>query len=118
MRGIMLAKKWLRLGLLLVLLLLLGGSLLIGVPRAAAQTGGPANVDVPAQAELIRDTLQQSMHEYRLGNYDTAFKLARAAYLDHFESIEIPLRVMNADLTADLEYRFADLRGAMDAHAP
>ncbi|HUS16250.1 MAG TPA: FTR1 family protein [Chloroflexia bacterium] len=100
----------------LVALLLLGGSF-AAVPRVFAQSS-PATVNVPEQAAQIRDKLQQSMREYRLGNYDAAYKLARGAYLDNFENIEIPLRVRNADLTADMEYRFAALRGAMDAHRP
>ncbi|MGI8589084.1 MAG: FTR1 family iron permease [Chloroflexia bacterium] len=111
----MLTKKRPILALLLLLALMLAGGLF--AQPAHAQTG-PANVNVPAEAELIRNTLSQSMREYRLGNYDNAYKLSRSAYLDHFEAIEIPLRLMNADLTADLEYRFAALRGAMDAHRP
>ncbi|HMA35616.1 MAG TPA: FTR1 family protein [Chloroflexia bacterium] len=102
----------------LLVLLALGNGFFLFVPTAQAQTTSPANVNVPAEAELIRDGLQQAMREYRLGNYDTAYKLARGAYLDHFENIEIPLRVMNADLTADMEFRFAALRGAMEARQP
>lgn len=99
------------------LLLLGGGLLVLGLPTPA-QAAGANKVDVAAEAGLIRDTLQQSMHAYRLGDYTAAYKLSRSAYLDHFENIEIPLRVMNPDLTADMEYRFAALRGAMDARKP
>ncbi len=108
--------KWAALGLTLALLLLIGSGMF--APRAQAQGTGPANVNVPEHTAAIRDKLQQSMREYRLGNYDAAYKLSRSAYLDNFENIEIPLRVMNADLTADMEFRFAALRGAMDAHQP
>ncbi|GIL14841.1 MAG: hypothetical protein BroJett039_00140 [Chloroflexota bacterium] len=87
-------------------------------PPAAAQGGGPGNVNVPAETEAIRDLLQQSMRAYRLNDFQTAYKLSRAAYLDHFELIEIPLRVLDADLTLDMEYRFADLRTKMQAGAP
>jgi high-affinity iron transporter len=111
-------RRWTGLGLILALLLLLGGSLLVAVPRAHAQTGGPANVDVPAQSEIIRDRLQQSMRDYRLGDYEAAYKEARGAYLDNFENIEIPLRALNPDLTEDMEFRFAKLRDAMDSRQP
>ncbi len=110
-------KQWIATIVLAGLLLLSGGLLVLGSP-APAHAAGAGNVDVAAEAGLIRDTLQQSMREYRLGNYDAAYKLSRSAYLDHFENIEIPLRVRNPDLTADMEYRFAALRGAMDSHKP
>jgi len=91
---------------------------LMGAPRATAQGGGPSDVNVPAETEAIRDLLQQSMRAYRLNDFQNAYKLSRAAYLDHFEIIEIPLRVLDADLTLDMEYRFADLRTKMQAGAP
>ncbi|MBX3050193.1 MAG: FTR1 family protein [Caldilineaceae bacterium] len=88
---------------------------LIG-PVTAAPTG-PADVNVPAELAQMRDLLQESMRAYRQGDYDQAYKLARAAYLDHFELVEIPLRVVNADLTLEMEYRMADLRTKMQAGA-
>lgn len=75
-------------------------------------------VNVAAEAQSIRDLLQQAMRAYRLGDYTAAFKLSRSAYLDHFENIEIPLRAMDGDLTLDIEYRFADLRTKMQQGAP
>src|SRR5215213_5464096 len=105
---------------LLVLLLL--GVVLLGafVPFRNAQAQGSADnkVNVTAEAQQIRDLLQQAMRAYRLGDFTAAFKLSRAAYLDHFENIEIPLRAMNGDLTLDLEYRFTDLRSKMQQGAP
>ncbi len=105
-----------RKGLFVVLALLLA---LLIVPRGAvhAEGGSPA-VNVADEAQSIRDLLQQAMRAYRLGDYTAAFKLSRAAYLDHFENIEIPLRAMDGDLTLDLEYRFADLRTKMQQGAP
>jgi high-affinity iron transporter len=114
----MLMKKCSGLLLLVALLTALGAGALLNAPRAHAQGAGPADVNVPQQAEQIRDKIQQAMREYRLGNYDAAYKLSRGAYLDNFENIEIPLRALNADLTAEMEYRFAALRGAMEARRP
>ena len=108
----MLMKKCCGLLLMGTLFVALGAGALLSAPHAYAQGSGPANVNVPQQAEQIRDKLQQAMREYRLGNYDAAYKLSRGAYLDHFENIEIPLRAMNPDLTAEMEFRFAALRGA------
>jgi high-affinity iron transporter len=105
-----------RKGLLVVLILLLA---MLVIPRGAAHAqGGNPSVNVAAEAQAIRDLLQQAMRAYRLGDYSGAFKLSRAAYLDHFENIEIPLRAMDGDLTLDLEYRFADLRSKMQQGAP
>src|SRR5437763_1695447 len=104
-----------RKGLLLIVLALLGLGAMLFLPRqnVRAQDGtqngtvkNSAQVNVSAEAQQIRDLLQQAMRAYRLGDYQSAFKLSRAAYLDHFENIEIPLRAMNGDLTLDLEYRF------------
>jgi high-affinity iron transporter len=97
---------------------LVGTGSLIFAPHAEAKSDGPGAVNVTAETEAIRDLLQESMRAYRLGDYQDAFKLSRTAYLDHFENIEIPLRVMDADLTLDMEYRFADLRTKMQAGAP
>lgn len=74
--------------------------------------------DVHGQIDAARDTLTQAMGAYRKGDYQGAFKLSRAAYLDYFELIEPPLRVLNQDLTLDMEFRFADLRSKMQLHKP
>ncbi len=81
------------------------------------QPAGQSTVNVATETAALRDTLQQAMRAYRLGDYKAAFKASRSAYLDHFEAIEIPLRVINGDLTLDMEYRFADLRSKMQAGA-
>jgi high-affinity iron transporter len=84
----------------------------------AAQASAADRVNVPAETEAVRDLLERAMRAYRLADFQTAYKLARAAYLDHFELVEIPLRVVDADLTLDMEYRFADLRTKLQAGAP
>src|SRR5204862_3923715 len=76
----------------------------VGVARA--QGANPAQVNVAAEVAAIDDLLQQAMYAYQHGDRDGAYRLARGAYLDHFENIEIPLRVMDADLTSDMEFRF------------
>lgn len=110
-----------RKGLLVIVLVLLGAMFFLPRHNVRAQDGtvkNSAQVNVSAEAQQIRDLLQQAMRAYRLGDYQGAFKLSRAAYLDHFENIEIPLRAMNGDLTLDLEYRFTDLRTKMQQGAP
>ncbi len=89
---------------------------LFGSPTAA-QAANAATVNVAAETAAIRDTLDQAMRAYRLGDDKTAFKQSRSAYLDHFEAIELPLRALDPDLTLDMEYRFADLRTKMQSGA-
>lgn len=93
-------------------------ALLSSAPRAFAQTAPPSDVNVPGETLAVRDLLQQSMRAYRLGEFEQAYKFSRSAYLDRFESVEIPLRVLDPDLTLDMEYRFANLRSKMQAGAP
>jgi high-affinity iron transporter len=100
-----------RLGLLAIpLLVVLAGA----VPPAFAQDAAP--VDVHSETAVARDLLTQAMAAYRKGDYLSAFKLSRGAYLEHFELIEPPLRVLNQDLTLDMELRFADLRAKFEQH--
>ena len=54
--------------------------------------------------------LPQVLDAVRSGDRDTAYKLARSAYLDHFENAEVPLRLRNPNLTLDVEFKFAKLR--------
>ena len=46
----------------------------------------------------------------RAGDRDKAYALARSAYLDHFEFVEIPLRLRDPNLVLDTEFKFAELR--------
>src|SRR6476469_8438560 len=107
-----------RLFLLLALAALLGLFVLAPARNASAQATPTGAVDAAAEVAAIDDLLQQSMYAYQHNDHAGAFKLARAAYLDHFENIEIRLRVMDPDLTSDMEFRFADLRTLMQAGAP
>jgi high-affinity iron transporter len=86
--------------------------------------GGTANAqDVTAEtaiAELDRSRvlLEESLALYRKGDGDAAFATARNAYLDHFELVEIPLRVRDEALTFELEERYAALRNLIDQRRP
>jgi high-affinity iron transporter len=86
--------------------------------------GGPAHaLDVStrqaiAELDEARALLDRSLELYRNGDAEEAFTAARNAYLDHFEVVEIPLRVRDERLTLDLEERFAELRSEIDGRAP
>lgn len=86
----------------------------LAVTTTQAQQAAP--VDVTSQTAGSRELLTHAMVAYRQGDFQGAFKLSRAAYLDYFEQVEPPLRVINQDLTLDMEFRFADLRSKMQTH--
>ncbi len=112
-------NRWSRpslLGLSLVIVLIL--LLALAGPRPVQAQGDDVKVDVEAELNAIDTLLQQAMRAYRLGRYEEAYRLARSAYLDHFEAVEIPLRVVAPELTLELEYQFAELRNQMKAGAP
>ena len=52
------------------------------------------------------------------GDAEAAYTTARNAYLDHFEYVEIPLRVRDEGLTLELEEDFAALRNPIEDGAP
>jgi high-affinity iron transporter len=103
----------------LAVLALLGGALVLAAPAAAAQEA-PRVGTARAIAELdrARALLDRALALYRQGRIDQAFTAARDAYLDHFELVEIPLRVRDEALTLALEERFATLRTLIRAGAP
>lgn len=49
------------------------------------------------------------------GDAERGYELARSAYLDHFELVEIPLRLRDPNLVLDLEFEFAQLRDGIRA---
>ena len=65
-----------------------------------------------AQREVDRALVMvdRSVEAAEAGDRERGYDLARGAYLDHFELVEIPLRLRNPDLVLDLEFAFADLR--------
>src|SRR3954471_3949226 len=78
----------------------------------------------PSAAFARQDDLQKGRHENgvarvlvdrtlaaaKAGDYHGAYELARKAYLDHYEYVEIPLRLRNPNLVLDTEFKFAELR--------
>ncbi len=82
----------------------------LALPAAA---GADTAVGVErAQAEVDRALVlvDRSVEAAEAGNRELGYDLARSAYLDHFELVEIPLRLRNPNLVLDLEFAFADLR--------
>lgn len=67
------------------------------------------------QENAIAKTLvDRSLEAAKAGDYRRAYALARTAYLDHYEYVEIPLRLRDPNLVLDTEFKFADLRNDLE----
>lgn len=62
------------------------------------------------EIDVIREKLQSVLEFYEKGDYQSAYAASRSAYLDSYEFVEIPLRVINPDFTLEVEFQFAELR--------
>ena len=99
---------------------LLGGLLAVvvvvalsgGVAHAAGASSASRNTRAQAIAELdkTRATIDQTLRLLDQGRRDEAFAVSKAGYLDHFETVEIPLRVADPALTLKAEETFAEIR--------
>jgi high-affinity iron transporter len=101
--------------------------LLVLVPLVAvalALLPGAASAKLDAlergrQENAIAKTLvDRSLAAAKAGDYERAYALARTAYLDHYEYVEIPLRLRDPNLVLDTEFKFADLRNDLERRAP
>ena len=70
------------------------------------------------QLAVVRASIDQTLELVKQGKVDEAYTQAKTGYLDHFEYVEIPLRVVAPDLTAEAETKFAEIRGLIKDHAP
>jgi high-affinity iron transporter len=70
------------------------------------------------QLGVVRASIDQTLELVKQGKIDEAYAQAKTGYLDHFEYVEIPLRVVAPDLTADAETKFAEIRGLIKDKAP
>jgi len=71
------------------------------------------------QENAIAKTLvDRSLAAAKAGDYERAYALARTAYLDHYEYVEIPLRLRDPNLVLDTEFKFADLRNDLEQRRP
>ena len=62
------------------------------------------------EIEKSRVLLGESLDALKAGDRDKAYALSRDAYLNHFEFVEIPLRLRNPNLVLDTEFKYAKLR--------
>jgi high-affinity iron transporter len=100
---------------LLVTLLAASALLAIATPASAAQSSIERG---RSEVALSRALLSQALDAFKAGDRQGAYRIARRAYLDHFEYVEIPLRLRNPNLVLDTEFKFAQLRNDIRDGAP
>jgi high-affinity iron transporter len=109
-------RRAVRRAVLLLLVVGLAGWLSALTPARA--DNGAVEGRAARAMELMRTQLGRALGAYRTGDAETAYRLVREAYLDHFEELEIPLRLVEPDFTLDMELRFAALWNQIRARAP
>jgi high-affinity iron transporter len=67
---------------------------------------------------VARTLIDESLELYEEGRTEESYTAARNSYLDHFEYVEIPLRVRDEGLTLEVEEDYATLRNLIEAEAP
>jgi high-affinity iron transporter len=80
------------------------------VAPAGAQAKGDELAKGRHQMTLATQGVTDALEAFKAGDRDRAYTLARNAYLDHFEFVEVPLRLRNPNLVLDTEFTFAELR--------
>jgi high-affinity iron transporter len=89
-----------------------------GERREMGEAEDPAKAAVRSDIDTIRMQLDDTLRLHKEGNYEGALLTSRSAYLDSYESVEIPLRPIDPDFTLDMEIKFAELRNLIQSHAP
>ena len=89
-----------------------------GERREMGEAEDPAKAAVRSDIDTIRMQLDDTLRLHKEGNYEGALLTSRSAYLDSYETVEIPLRPIDPDFTLDMEIKFAELRNLIQSHAP
>ena len=105
-----------------------GASRAAAVPQVSTQQSSSQHVTTLQQAisreeairqlAVVRASIDQTLELVKQGKIEEAYDQAKTGYLDHFEYVEIPLRVAAPDLTAEAETKFAEIRGLIKDKAP
>jgi high-affinity iron transporter len=85
-----------------------------GDRKDMGQSTNPQKQDVRNDIDQIRLNLQKVLDLFKEKKYDEAVVVARSAYLDSYENIELPLRPIDPDFTLDMEIKFAELRNMIE----
>ena len=90
----------------------------MAVLPASTVSAGTSRDDAILEIQKVRVSIDQTLALLKQGQKDLAFESAKDGYLNHFELVEAPLRIIDNDLTIDTEGRFADIRQLIRDHGP
>ncbi len=90
----------------------------VAVLPGSPVSAGTTRDDAILQIQKVRISIDQTLALIKQGHGDLAFESAKDGYLNHFELVEVPLRIIDNDLTIDTEGRFADIRQLIRDHGP
>ncbi|MGI8520066.1 MAG: FTR1 family iron permease [Actinomycetota bacterium] len=109
-------------GLRILLVSILAGFALASMPGVAfASQSIDDDVNLNEAIDEVgvaRRLVDDSVKLYGEDETERAYEAARNSYLDHFEYVEIPLRVRDESLTLAVEEDYAALRNLIEAGAP
>ena len=93
---------------LLVGLVVIAG-LAVASPAGAASQG-TTKAEAIDQLQNVRSSINTTLTLFKQGKDAAALKQSQSGYLNHFEYVEIPLRVADPQFTLDAETKFAEVR--------
>jgi len=93
--------------LLLTVSVVLATALVLAGPAAAAPSDLERGREEIDKASVLVDRALTAVKD---GDRTQAYDLARAAYLDHYEFVEVPMRLRDPNKVLDTEFSFAQLR--------
>lgn len=89
-----------------------------GEQKSIGEAADESKEEVRNDIDTIRSKLSDMLSLYSVNNTEGALFASRAAYLDSYEKIEIPLRPIDPDFTLEMEIKFAELRNLIQTKAP
>jgi len=95
----------------LLLALLVVAVLMVAQPASAAD--GTSRQEAIEQLQKVRGSINETLTLFKQGHDAEALKQSQSGYLNHFELVEIPLRVADPQFTLDAETKFAEVRQAI-----
>ncbi|MEN3361120.1 MAG: high-affinity iron transporter [Mycobacteriales bacterium] len=105
-----------------LVMLVLAGFVVVGgiggTALAASSAPTVSRTEAITQLDVVRGSIDHTLTLIKNGQPAQALAEARTGYLDHFEFVEIPLRLADARLTSDAETKFAEIRGLISSGAP
>lgn len=86
-------------------------------PAGAQASGSDPIARGRQEVSRASDGVTAALAAVKAGDRAHAYALARSAYLDHFEYVEVPLRLRNPNLVLDTEFTFTELRNEIRSGA-